>query len=459
MFILPQEYQNEYIKELERYLHDLLYTLQIKGKAINFAKLIEAVSYNSENLARQAIVAYLEKMDLDFKQSKIRKDRYYVKDYLPRTIVCMFGELTYNRTIYLDKDTGERFIYVDEKMGIWPRIRYTQDVRAYAYECYSDENSMIKVGKELGNLIHSKFTLKRNDDYALSRQTIYNFLKVKPVHFVPDIKKESGRLFILMDEKFIGCQDKGNKIMAKAAMVYEEVIRKGKKNILKSKTFFSSADKDFSYDLLTYLDEIYELDKIKEIYLMADGGAWIKEAFDNLELPDVRVIRCLDKFHSYRALYELCKDIAYFQISLYYISRNDKESFIRSVKDFVKDKKDEDNYKYLINHFDECVNMYYSLGPCAMEQCICHHLMSQFTSVPKAYSSKNIERYLSMRDNYRNNRNMKKIYLEAVEQERSDRPVTVLNKTQLSFSIFDKGSDIPYFNTTNLKGKMRFIPC
>ena len=160
MFILPQEYQNEYIKELERYLHDLLYTLQIKGKAINFAKLIEAVSYNSENLARQAIVAYLEKMDLDFKQSKIRKDRYYVKDYLPRTIVCMFGELTYNRTIYLDKDTGERFIYVDEKMGIWPRIRYTQDVRAYAYECYSDENSMIKVGKELDSLIHSKFSLR-----------------------------------------------------------------------------------------------------------------------------------------------------------------------------------------------------------------------------------------------------------------------------------------------------------
>ncbi len=458
MFILPQEYQSFYLKELERYLHDLLFTLQIKGRASNFPKLIEAISYNSENLARRAIVAYLEKMDKDFFDSRIRKDRYYVKDHLPRTLVCMFGEITFTRTVYIDKDTGERFIYVDSKMGIRPRIRYTQDVRAYAYECYADENSMIKVGKELGNLIHAKFSLKRNDDYAFSRQTVYNFLKVKPVHFVPDAKRKVSRLFVLMDEKFIGCQDSDSKIMAKAAMVYEEAAGKGKKKVLKGKTFFTSADKDFGCDLLTYLDEIYELEEVKEVYLMADGGGWIKEAFDNLELPGVKQIRCLDRFHSYRALYELCKDITLFQISLYYIARNDKESFIKSIKGFVRSDKDKDNYKYLVNHFGECVNMYYALGPCAMEQCICHHLMSQFTSVPKAYSSRNIERYLHMRDNYRNGLNLKKIYLEAIEEEKAEREITVLNKAQLDFSIFDKGSDIPYYNTASLKGKMRFIP-
>ncbi len=75
MFILPQEYQSFYLKELESYLHDLLFTLQIKGRPINFVKLIEAIGYNSENLARQAIVAYLEKMDEDFFHSKIRKER------------------------------------------------------------------------------------------------------------------------------------------------------------------------------------------------------------------------------------------------------------------------------------------------------------------------------------------------------------------------------------------------
>ena len=459
MFILPQEYQSLYIKELESYLHDLLFTFQLKGEAINFAKLIEAISYNTENLARQTIVSYLEKMDRDFKESKIRKDRYYVKDRLPRTLVCMFGEFTYERTIYIDKDTGERFIYVDQKMGIRPKIRYCEDVRSYAYECYSDENSMIKVGKELGNLIHSKFCLKRNDDYALSRQTIYNFLKTKPVHYVKEEKKKISRLFILMDEKFIGCQDRENKIMARAAMVYEEVTRKGKKNILKGKTFFSSSDKDFGYNLLTYLDEIYELDSIKELYLMGDGGSWIREAFDNLELPGVRQIRCIDKFHAYRALYDLCKDFTYYQIAVYYISRNDKDSFKKAIAGFVRSDKDKDNYKYLINHFDEAVNMYYALGPCAMEQCICHHLMSQFTSVPKAYSSENIERYLYMRDNYRNGINMKKLYFEAMSRQKEDRPITVINASQLNFSIFDRGSDIPYYSTANLRGKMRFLPC
>ena len=114
--------------------------------------MIETVCYNTENLARKAIVGYLEKLDKDFKESKLRKERYYVKDYRPRTLITMFGEITYFRTIYIDSDNGDRYTYVDEKMGIDKYIRYTNDVRCYAYEAYCDENSMIKVGKELGNL-------------------------------------------------------------------------------------------------------------------------------------------------------------------------------------------------------------------------------------------------------------------------------------------------------------------
>lgn len=63
-----------------------------------------------------------------------------------------------------------------------------------------------------------------------------------------------------------------------------------------------------------------------------------------------------------------------------------------------------------------------------------------------------------MRDNYRNGVNLKKLYLEARQGERKNREVTVINKTQLDFSIFDKGSDLPYYRTANLKGKLRFLP-
>lgn len=457
MYILPQEYETEYIKGLETYLHDLLYPIESQGKRVNFVNLIETVCYNTENLARKIIVTYLEKLDIEFKNSKLRKDRYYVKDYRPRTLITMFGEITYYRTIYVSKDSNERYIYVDEKMGIGRYIHYTNDVRCYAYEAYCDENSMIKVGKELGYLIHCKFSLKKNNEYALSRQTIFNFLKTKPVHYVPKDKKQSERIFLLLDEKYIGCQDLGKKIMSKVCLIYENII-KSNRNKLVNKTYLSSSSNEFKYDLLTYLDEIYDLDSLKEIYFMSDGGIWIKEVFNEIKLPNVECIKCLDEFHGNRALSNIIEDYNARSIAQYYIQRKDLESFKKSIKHFVIDESDEADYKYLINNFNELSNMYDAPGPCAMEQVISHHIASEFSSVPKAYSSKNIDRYLSMRDNYRNGINMKQLYLQAKENDNKDIQIIPVNKAQLNFSIFDSKSDLPYYETSDLKGKLLFTP-
>ena len=74
----------------------------------------------------------------------------------------MFCEITYRRTIYKDRLSGKIFCYADEKFEIDRYSRYTGDVAAYTAEAYSDENSMIKVGIELGNLIYSKFLYDTN---------------------------------------------------------------------------------------------------------------------------------------------------------------------------------------------------------------------------------------------------------------------------------------------------------
>ena len=62
-----------------------------------------------------------------------------------------------------------------------------------------------------------------------------------------------------------------------------------------------------------------------------------------------------------------------------------------------------------------------------------------------------------MRDNYRNGVNLKELILEALETN-TDAPVIAINKIQLDFSIFDKKSDIPYYDTSNLRGKSLFLP-
>lgn len=117
----------------------------------------------------------------------------------------MFGEITYTRTIYKDLINNKNYCYVDEKLGINKRIRYTNDVACYVVEAYSDENSMIKVGNEVGNLIHSKFSLKDNRQFSIPRQTIYNLLKRSKIIRINSLKekKQLEDLYILMDEKHL----------------------------------------------------------------------------------------------------------------------------------------------------------------------------------------------------------------------------------------------------------------
>ena len=72
---------------------------------------------------------------------------------------------------------------------------------------------MIKVGEEVGNLIYSKFSLSNNKKYALPRQTVYNLIKrSKEVRTLPNKEVKSiDDIYLLLDEKYIPCQDKLNK--------------------------------------------------------------------------------------------------------------------------------------------------------------------------------------------------------------------------------------------------------
>ena len=72
-----------------------------------------------------------------------------------------------------------------------------------------------------------------------------------------------------------------------------------------------------------------------------------------------------------------------------------------------------------------------------MEQAVSHHIHSQFDNVPKVYSDSGIRRYLTFRDNYRNNENMKILFLLALEDKDNKADKTIINKKPLNTSFFD----------------------
>ena len=53
---------------------------------------------------------YFESVDKVFKNSKKRKENYYInKSNVKRTIITIFGTITFYRTLYINKITGEYY--------------------------------------------------------------------------------------------------------------------------------------------------------------------------------------------------------------------------------------------------------------------------------------------------------------------------------------------------------------
>ena len=420
----------------------------------------------TEEEIRNQLVEYLEEMDRKFRYSEDRLNKYYVKNTRKRTLVTMYGEITFRRTQYINLSTKKPYCYIDDKLGIDSRIRYTNDVAAYCFEAYADENSMIKVGKEVGNLIHAKFSLDKNDDYAIPRQTVQRMLKrVKATYIKPlQEKKRVEDIYILMDEKYLPDHNDPNKPgskkkkkMTKVAMIVEGLDTSNKRHKYLGVSFCSLYKGDFSLRLLEHLNDRYDLEYLKHIHVLADGGTWIKTVSDEISVPNAKLTKYLCKFHFHQALNRIftCKDI--YDLAIDYIYHDKQEDLyelfnatLKSVKEElnINTKEDEEsssrytnlknNINYIKNNYSEIMNMI-SLENmnCAMEQCISHHICSEFSNVPKVYSGDNLNLYLSMRDNYRNKENIKMIYLLALNDANSDSECTYINKKIMDFSIVE----------------------
>ena len=455
-----------HINNLETYLKDTLLPQASKGDALTWPRLIESMCKKTEEEIRNQLVEYLEEMDRKFRYSEDRLNKYYVKNTRKRTLITMYGEITFRRTQYINLSTKKSYCYVDDKLGIDSRVRYTNDVAAYCFEAYADENSMIKVGKEVGNLIHAKFSLDKNDDYAIPRQTVQRMLKrVKATYIKPlQEKKRVEDIYILMDEKYLPDHNDPNKSgskkkkkMTKVAMVVEGLDTSNKRHKYLGVSFCSLYKGDFSLRLLEHLNDRYDLEYLKHIHVLADGGTWIKTVSDEISVPNAKLTKYLCKFHFHQALNRIfpIKDI--YDLAIDYIYHDKQEDLyelfnatLKSVKEElnINTKEDEEsssrytnlknNINYIKNNYSEIMNMI-SLENmnCAMEQCISHHICSEFSNVPKVYSGDNLNLYLSMRDNYRNKENIKMIYLLALNDADSDSECTYINKKIMDFSIVE----------------------
>ena len=466
----------DYSKKILRELNTLIPQTSYSENSFTYVDMISHIDKFSRSFNTTIIKTYLEKEDLKYRNSNQRITSYHVKVTRERTIKTIFGDVTYKRTIYSDKSTKKTYCYIDRVIGIPRYDYYDSTIKSLVYELSADQNSMIKVGKLIGDRIapysNNFRTSSKNSFKAISRQTVSNIVnKYKDVKISYKRKRTPKKIYIMADEKYVYSQVINNKGFNKKSMVKLAVIFEGeqrlrkvdgtltKKYTLVNKHYIATI-KDSIWDkVYEELDQIYNIEEIKEIIILGDGGSWIKSGVRELTNSNYKIHFALDKFHFNQSLVRITRNSDIRKKLSNYVLNDRKDDFKVIVDSLLEESKNnekkqkriENQYKYIKNNWKAILSMYNDVKiGCAMEQEISHTLAAIYSNLGKGYSTNKLETYIELRIKYMNKLNLQEIYLKALNNKPNKKNVIEI-KEVLDFSMFDKTNSLILNINENVK--------
>lgn len=411
----------------------------------------------------ELIIDFISLIDNAYKASDERKKEYYInKSNVSRTIFTIYGEITFERTLYRSKKNNKHYYsFVDNVLGIESYNLYDPIVRGISISDavnYTATNASYHSSLDTLNILDS---LNRNCIPIISRQSIYRWIRNSGT---PSINYEpinnGSTLYIMADEKWIHKQDKNDTkrkkwIMSKCFVVFTHIKSKGKRNILKGKHIFITSSSNPYKELMDEICKIYDFEKVKTINLLSDADSWILAGKSELKLyvhNEIIVNTC--EFHVKQKICRTTtdKDLRD-KLSTAIYEHEDKKEFV-IIMDEIIDSKDKQTRKdkiteyknYIVKHWKGIIAMKYSDIKSSMESHISHCIASHFGSRPKAYSDKHIQTYLKFQEASLNNINILDYYLKLSYQKED----YTYNEKEISFAIFDKSvSNLPVCTSAN----------
>jgi len=264
------------------------------------AEFVGDVRDNVLQLGLNIIKEQFEAIDEALCNSGRRKKNWEVVKHDEKTLTTSIGDLTFEKTLFRNKKTGEYRYLVDEMLGIGKHERMTEDAEAKMYK-EAEQTSYRKAGEGMSILS------------GMSKQTVMNKLHSLqfPRYKHEGPKKDVKNLYIDADEDHIALQylnekgdieeDKYANIPGKLVYVYEGVEPEAPKSdryrLIEPHYFsgiYEGKDNELLWDeVWEYIDSKYDIDKIEHIYLNSDGGNWIKGGSRKIQ----GIERVLDEFH------------------------------------------------------------------------------------------------------------------------------------------------------------------
>lgn len=292
-----QQFQTKGVENLEK-----IFTAY-SSDMTKIAEMVYGVCDNVLELGRSLIAEELEGYDDWLRKSSRRKEEWYIVRRDETTLLTSIGSVTYHKTLFKRKDTGETEYLLDRVMGLEKHARMTEDAEAKMLEeavesCYRKGGENASMGAE-----------------NVSKQTVMNKLHLLEFPEVKPCKERKSvpYLYIDADEDHVSLQyleHKGdiakrrriNTVMPKIVYVYEGITNENGRNELVNEMHFGgiyegrSENEELWKKVSSYIEESYDREALKCIYVNGDGAAWIKAGAKQLE--KARFV--LDKFHMHK---------------------------------------------------------------------------------------------------------------------------------------------------------------
>lgn len=414
----------------------------------NFAEFVNELDSELRKLGVKIIEETLEEMDHMIQKSLKRRMHWVVEDHDKKQLITSLGTVHFTKTLfrYKDKrdDEGKEIMcyLLDQALGFTENQRISEDAVAKIYE-------------EAVQTSYRRGAEAINKDDHVSKQAVKEILhktKFPPNFIIPERKKVVEYLYIDADEDHYSLQfqqkkgdletneygRKMNGAITKLIYVYEGIepdAPKSKRHHLINPHYFCRGTGDNGAlweEVYAYIDATYDVTKIKQIYVNADGGAWIKAGFE--KIAGVKYV--LDEFHlskyilkmthhmldsQYDARLEVCETIR----------SKTKEEFnelVEKLKSYAEKEKDQERIAkaadYIRANWSAAKRRLWKKNgviACSAEGHVSHVLSSRMSTLAMGWSRQGGNQMAHLREWYYNDGDM----LELARYQKKQLPIAV----------------------------------
>ena len=266
----------------------------------DFYSFETAVKGATESFAASYLGAVLSSIDEQISKDAWRKDKYNIQRHDTRTIISSVGDVTFDCTYYQSRENKKEYHYLlEELLGVSAHERFSE-----AAEEKILTEALKTSYEEATKVIPSKSKITK----TTVMNKVHSIAKELPKE-KPDKLKKVPYLFIEADEDHVAEQHgKWSKkednvgFISKLAYLYEykqdSPKCKGRKELVNTFYFGGVYEagkgvRKFWQNVFEYINDNYDYENINKIYIIGDGGAWIKSGVNYV--PGSQF--CADKFH------------------------------------------------------------------------------------------------------------------------------------------------------------------